>query len=437
MTPAARVAATIELLDRVADSARPADGVVAAFFRGRRYIGSKDRAAIAERLYAALRHHARLGWWLRRHGHSDDGRARIIALLALVEGLPAAEIAAMFDGGQYAPARIDDAERHLLARIEGQSLEQADMPDEVRWECPEWAVDPLRAQFGDAVKVETAALLAPAPLDLRVNEAKAARDDVLSALVEDGIAAEKTPMSPLGIRIAGRPPLGGHPLFRDGRFEVQDEGSQLVSLLVDARPGQQVVDFCAGAGGKSLALAARMAGKGRVVACDVSEGRLIRAKERMKRAGIDNIEPRHLSSERDKWVKRQKGKFDRVLIDAPCSGVGAWRRNPDSRWRDTSIDRLTALQESILASAGRLVKPGGLLIYATCSLLPPENEDRVAAFRAAHPDFEVVPVAEMWAATIGGPCPSEGPFLLLTPARHGTDGFFAAILRRAAGPGSA
>lgn len=434
MTPAARVAATIELLDRITESGRPADGTVAAFFRSRRYIGSKDRADIAERVYSVMRHHARLGWWLARLGHSDDGRARVLASLALIEGRPAVEIAGMFDGGQYAPARIDDAEREVLAKIDGLSVDHPEMPDSDRWECPDWAFGPLHEAFGDTTGAEAAALLSPAPLDLRVNEAKAVREDVLSALLEDGIAAEETPLSPLGIRIKGRPPLGAHPLFRNGSFEVQDEGSQLVSLLVDARSGQQVVDFCAGAGGKTLALAARMAGKGRVVACDVSEGRLIRAKERMKRAGIDNVEPKHLTSERDKWVKRQKGKFDRVLIDAPCSGVGAWRRNPDSRWRDTSIDRLSALQDSILASAGRLVKPGGRLIYATCSLLPPENEDRIAAFLADHADFEVLPVAEMWAATIGGACPSDGPFLLLTPARHDTDGFFAAILRRKADP---
>ncbi|NNG03850.1 MAG: RsmB/NOP family class I SAM-dependent RNA methyltransferase [Inquilinus sp.] len=430
MTPAARVAATIELLDRIAEIARPADGVVSAFFRGRRYIGSKDRADIAERVYAVLRHQARLGWWLARLGHSDDGRARVMASLALIDGRSAADIAGLFDGGQYAPARIDAAEREMLARIDGQSIDHPEMPDAARWECPDWAAGPLRAVFGESTEAEAAALLLPAPLDLRVNEAKATREEVLTALAQDGIGAEPTPLSPLGIRVAGRPPLGAHPLFRNGSIEVQDEGSQLVALLVDARSGQQIVDFCAGAGGKTLALAARMAGKGRVVACDVSEGRLIRAKERMKRAGIDNVEPKKLTSERDKWVKRQKGKFDRVLIDAPCSGVGAWRRNPDSRWRPTDIDRLTALQASILSSAGRLVKPGGLLIYATCSLLPPENEERVAAFLAAHADFEIVPVAEAWAVTIGGECPSDGPFLLLTPARHGTDGFFAAILRR-------
>lgn len=430
MTPSARIQASIELLDGVFETPRPADGVVSAFFRSRRYIGGGDRAAIAERVYAVLRHHARLGWWLEGLGMPGDARARVIAWLALGEGQDAAAIARLFSGDRYAPAPLEAAERQAVSALAGQAMEPAEMPEPVRAECPDWAAGPLRRSFGDAFVDEMRALLSPAPLDLRVNELKSDRDEVRSTLRAGGVEARPTDLSPLGLRVDGRPPLAGSPLFRNGVIEVQDEGSQLLALLVDAQPGMQVVDFCAGAGGKALAIAARMRGKGRVVACDVSEGRLIRAKERIRRAGIDNIEPRTLSSERDKWVKRQKGKFDRVLVDAPCSGTGAWRRNPDARWRDTDLSALTALQENILDSASRLVRPGGRLVYATCSLLAEENEDRVAAFLAAHPDFRAVPVGAVWAGAVGGDCPVDGPYLRLTPARHRTDGFFAAIMER-------
>ncbi len=431
MTPAARIAATIELLDAMFATERPADGVASAYFRSRRFIGAKDRGAIAERVYAVLRHRARLTWWLDRAGHIDrGGRGLTIAHLALVEQMSVAALTERFCGGRFGPAPLEAAELRLTRAVEGHTVDHPAMPRPVRTECPDWAAAPLQAAFGDRFEVELAALLDPAPLDLRVNEIRGMRDEVRAALAAGGIPAEPTPLSPLGLRILGRPPLAHHPLFRNGIVEVQDEGSQLVALLTDARPGQQVADFCAGAGGKALALAARMRGKGRVVACDVSEGRLIRARERLRRAGIDNVEPRLLSGEADKWIKRQKGKFDRVLVDAPCSGSGAWRRNPDARWRPIDLGSLTALQGRLLASAARLVKPGGRLVYATCSLLPDENEDRIAAFLDGHPEFRPVAVRAVWAEAVGTPCPAGGPLLHLTPARHGTDGFFVAILER-------
>lgn len=432
MTPAARVAASVDLLDQVLRSPRPADGVVSAYFRSKRYIGSKDRVAVAERLYAALRHHARLGWWLDRVGHSDGARPRLIAELTLAEGLPPDNVGRLFEDGRYADGALSEFERQLAERLGGQALDHPDMPGPVRAECPDWAAEPLKRAFPDSFETELLALLEPAPSNLRVNVFKANRDDVLAELEKMGVAASATSLSPLGIRVEGRPPLAGSPLFRSGAIEVQDEGSQLVALLVDAHPGQQVADFCAGAGGKALALAAAMANKGRVVACDVSEGRLTRAKERIKRAGADNVEPRLLVTERDRWVKRQKGKFDRVLVDAPCSGSGAWRRNPDARWRSMDLANLTALQTRILDSAQRLVKPGGRLVYATCSLLPDENEDRVAGFLTEHPEFSIVPMETVWTQVLGTKPPGDGPFLRLTPARHGTDGFFVAILERAA-----
>ncbi|HET8726793.1 MAG TPA: RsmB/NOP family class I SAM-dependent RNA methyltransferase [Alphaproteobacteria bacterium] len=431
MTPSARIQASIELLDAIFDTPRPADGVVAAFFRSRRYIGSGDRADVSERVYAILRHHARLGWWLERAGLPPvGGRLRVTAWLVLADGMGPKEIGRLFSGDRYAPAPPTEIEQALIRTLKGQQIDHPDMPFAVRAECPGWAAEPLRRAFGDWFDAELEALLSPAPLDIRVNELKSLRNDVQKSLKASGVSAEPTRLSPLGLRVEGRPPLAGHGLFKAGVIEVQDEGSQILALLADARPGMQVVDFCAGAGGKALAMAARMRGKGRIVACDVSEGRLIRAKERVRRAGIDNIEPKTLSSERDKWVKRQKGKFDRVLIDAPCSGTGAWRRNPDARWRDTDLSALTKLQADILESASRLAKPGGRVIYATCSLLPDENEDRIASFLKDHQEFRPLPVPEVWGEAVGGACPGDGPFLRLTPARHRTDGFFVAILER-------
>ncbi len=431
MTPDARIAATIELLDEIIASERPADAVVAAYFRRRRYIGAKDRGNVAERIYATLRHHARLGWWLARTGHADSARARVIAELVLAERMSANDVAARFSGRQYAPAPLTGAEDRLAAALATHTPDHPDMAVAVRGECPDWAAEPLQARFGDRVETELAGLLRAAPLDLRVNELKGTSPaDVAARLADVGVEAAPTPLSPVGLRVRGRPPLAGQALFRGGTVEVQDEGSQLVALLADVRPGHQVVDFCAGAGGKALAMAARMGNKGRVVACDVSERRLIRARQRLRRAGADNIEPKLLTSERDRWVNRQKCKFDRVLVDAPCSGTGAWRRHPDARWRPVDLVALTALQDRILASAARLVKPGGRLIYATCSLLPAENDARVAAFLDTEDDFTVVPVTAVWGDAVGGECPSPGPYLHLTPARHGTDGFFAAVLER-------
>ncbi|HEV7370998.1 RsmB/NOP family class I SAM-dependent RNA methyltransferase [Arenibaculum sp.] len=434
MTPGARHQAAIELLDEVAATPRPADAVISAYFRSRRYIGSKDRSAVAEKVYAVLRRHARLRWWLERNGHGADGRALVIADEILANGRAADAVARSFDGARFSPPPFTPAETRLARALETHTLEHPHMPEETRAEVPDWASGPLRDALGDAFAAEAAALREPAPLDLRVNPVKGSREHALALLAGMGVEAEATRWSPLGIRVRGRPPVSTSEPFRNGLFEIQDEGSQLVALLAGARPGQQVVDFCAGAGGKTLAMAAAMENKGRVIACDVLARRLERAAERFRRAGLHNIETRALSSERDPWVKRHKGRFDRVLVDAPCSGTGTWRRNPDSRWRPLGpgLGELVPLQEGILDSAARLVKPGGRLVYATCSLLPEENDRRVEAFLAAHPEFTVVPMPLAWAETIGTEPPGAGPYLALTPARHETDGFFAAVLERAA-----
>ncbi|MEI6558392.1 MAG: RsmB/NOP family class I SAM-dependent RNA methyltransferase [Rhodospirillaceae bacterium] len=436
------MAAAIELLAEIAAISRPADAVASAFFRARRFIGAKDRSAVAEAVYTVLRRHARLGWWLTRSGfdeatagHTGQSRARVIANAILAEGRQAASVERLFDGGHFNPEPFSAAESRVARALDHHTLEHPEMPEAVRAECPDWAEPGLRRALGGRFLPELLALTGPAPLDLRVNPLRAGRDAVLAGLAEAGITAQPCRLSPLGLRVEGRPAIAGLDLFRAGAIEIQDEGSQLVALLADARPGHQVVDFCAGAGGKALAMAAAMNNRGRIVACDVLGNRLKRAAERLRRGGLHNVETRALSSARDPWVKRHKGMFDRVLVDAPCTGTGTWRRNPDSRWRPLGpgLADLVTLQAEILDSAARLVRPGGRLIYATCSMLAEENEDQIAGFLEGHAEFMPLPLPELWRAVFGTPSPLEGPWLRLTPARHDTDGFFAAVLvRRAA-----
>jgi 16S rRNA (cytosine967-C5)-methyltransferase len=426
----ARLQATLDLLHEVDSVARPADAVVSDWFRARRFIGDKDRGPISETLYALLRHHARLGWWLAKHGHKDTPRSRLLAYLALVRGQTRDQIDGLFNGERHAPDVLTDDERTLLSKLQGSAIDHPDMPDDVRGECPPWAADALRKRFGGDFAREMDASLAPPPLDLRVNSVKSTREIMLGALRGLGLDAEPCRMAPFGIRIEKRPSLSGLPMLKDGEVEIQDEGSQLVAMLVGAKPGERVVDFCAGAGGKTLAIAAQMNNRGRVIACDVLANRLKRSTERFRRAGLHNIQTQPLASETDKWVKRHKGTFDRVLVDAPCSGTGTWRRNPDARWRmlGPGLEALLPLQARILASAARLVRPGGRLVYATCSMLAEENEEQVAAFLAAHPAFRVVPLKEVAPEITDSAHPD---YLSLTPARHGTDGFFAAVMQRA------
>lgn len=430
MTPAARLQATLDLMHDVENVARPADAVVSAWFRSHRQIGDADRGVIAELLYALLRHHARLGWWLAKQGCEVTPRNRLLAWLALAESKTPEQVAGLFSGASAAPAALSDPERALLTKLRGGTIAHPAMPEEVRCECPSWAAGPLRRRFGDSFPREMAALLTPPPLDLRVNPLQATREAMLRALQRLGLPAEATRMAPCGIRVTERPSLARLPMLKTGEVEIQDEGSQLVAMLVGARPGERVVDFCAGAGGKTLAIAAQMENKGHIIACDVLANRLKRSAERFRQAGLHNIETKPLTSEKDPWVKRHKGGFDRVLVDAPCSGTGTWRRNPDARWRalGAGLETLLPLQASILASAARLVKPGGRLVYATCSMLSEENEEQVAAFLAAHAAFHVVPLHDVAQQLKESAHPD---YLSLTPARHGTDGFFGAVMQRA------
>ena len=431
MTPGARLQAAIELLDDIARGGA-ADAAASAYFRARRYIGAKDRAAITERLYAVLRGRARLDWWLAHIAATvgePTARPRVLAALMLIEGLSPARVAELCDGRAYGPARLSADEQRALAALVGRTLDHPEQPEWVRGEFPAW----LQAADDAPSAGELGALNQSAPLDLRVNALAGSRDQALAGLTAAGIVAAPTPLSPLGLRVVGRPALGQQAIFHDGLVEVQDEGSQLVALLADARPGQAVLDLCAGAGGKTLALAAAMRNRGRLIACDVSAKRLERAVKRLRRAGVHNVERRALDPEGAGWLKRQAGRFDRVLVDAPCSGTGTWRRNPDMKWRigPDDIVALRRVQDELLDRASKLVKPGGRLIYATCSLLAAENEQAIGAFLERHPGYRVVPVDQVWASVLPGRCPVDGPYLRLSPARHGTDGFFAAILEAA------
>ena len=429
MISAARRQAALEILELIDSTGQSADRAVAGYLRGRRYIGGGDRRAILEQVYGVLRGQARLDWWILRAGGEVGPRTRLLAWLALTQGETLESLAQDFLGQRHGPQPLNESEKNLLRYLDGKDLSDGSQSESVAFELPEWAVGELRAGLGDRFEQEAAALREPAAVDLRVNTLKSDRETARRALAAEGVEAAPTLLSPLGLRLETRKPIAATKVFSEGMVEVQDEGSQLVVQLVEAAPGLRVVDFCAGAGGKTLALAADMENKGQLLALDVSEGRLRRAKARFRRSGAHNIETRTLRNERDPWLKRRKQAFDRVLVDAPCSGSGTWRRNPDAKWRLRSADleTLADLQGRILESAARLVKPGGRLVYATCSLFALENEKRVEAFLEAHPDFSLLPASEVLPRVAEGRGDS---WLKLLPGRDGTDGFFAAVLRR-------
>ncbi|MBW4024245.1 MAG: RsmB/NOP family class I SAM-dependent RNA methyltransferase [Proteobacteria bacterium] len=426
MTPNARLAAAIALLEAVAAAPRkPADAVANDFFRQRRFIGSGDRREVSDQVWSVLRHQRRLYWWIERAQGQPSPRLAVAAL-AVLTGRPDGDVARMFNGGRYAPEPLTEAEAEILRRLNDHNLEHPGMPDAVRLEVPDWIMPLLVARFGRDTDREVAAMLAPAPLDLRVNLLKGDRTAALAALAAEGIAAEPTALSPWGLRIAGRRPVVTGEAFRSGLVEIQDEGSQIVALLADAQPGMRILDYCAGAGGKTLAMAMTMENRGHILAADTSAHRLEGAVRRLRRAGVHNVE-QHLLVAGDKWAKRRRETCDRVLVDAPCTGTGTWRRNPDARLRlaETDLSELVEKQAAILHDASRFLRVGGRLVYATCSLLRPENEDQVDRFLAQHAGFALAEQMPPGLEGIG-----EGGMVRLTPARHGTDGFFAAVLER-------
>ena len=401
-------AAAAELLRLAA----PADQTLSAYFRKHRNLGQKDRAFVAETAFAVLRRKRSL----ESAAGSAEPAALVVAALVRVLGF----------SGRVLDGLVDP---DLLAKLRAASK---DVPDAVRADLPDWLWQRIEAQHGreEAMRIAQG-LLNPAPLDLRANLARTTRDDVLARLQHDGIEAHATKYAPAGVRLAGKPAINNHALFRDGLIEVQDEGSQILAWLVAPRRGEMIADYCAGAGGKTLALAMLMRGSGRVYAMDVSAKRLAALSPRAARAQVSNIHPLALSGDNDARAKRLAGKLERVLVDAPCSGFGTLRRNPDLKWRHgpTAIDELAQKQARILQAAARLVKHGGRLVYATCSILQEENEAVVDAFQRGAPDFKPLSCAALLAAQ---KIPLDtGERLRLWPHVHGTDGFFAAAFERA------
>jgi 16S rRNA (cytosine967-C5)-methyltransferase len=328
-------------------------------------------------------------------------------------------------------SQLSDAEKAWLTALKAQDLDT--LPMGVRADLPDWVIDRMRKHMSDEeILLLARSLQQPAPLDLRVNSMKAPRQGVLDRLEHDQIAAQPTRYSPLGVRLREKPALNQHPMFLDGAVEVQDEGSQLLGMLVEPRRGEMVVDFCAGAGGKTLQMGAAMDSTGRLYAFDVSDKRLANLGPRLKRSGLSNVFPQRIAGENDAKVKRLRGKIDRVLVDAPCTGLGTLRRNPDLKFRQTaeSVVELNAKQTAILDAAASLVKPGGRLVYGTCSLLTEENEEVVAGFLASHADFRVVNAAEVLERQGVKVPDAGGEYLKLLPHKHDTDGFFAAVLER-------
>jgi 16S rRNA (cytosine967-C5)-methyltransferase len=406
-----------EVLREILRFTAPADVTLSRYFKDHPRLGGRERGAIAECVYAVLRHKsfftdfAGAGATMRR-----------LTLLGMAEAIGADSLGGLTEDEVAFLARIKEIDRSLL-------------PPKKLANLPDWLYDKFVAQYGEEETLALAAVLnTPAPLDLRVNSLKTDRDKVIAELATAPIAAEPTPYSALGLRIWKKPALQNLPLFKEGAIEVQDEGSQVLAQLLGARRGEMVVDFCAGAGGKTLAIGAIMRNTGRLYAFDVSEKRLTKLKPRLARSGLSNVHPVVIAHERDAKVKRLAGKIDRVLVDAPCSGMGTLRRNPDVKWRQQpeGIAELTEKQASILDGAARLVKFGGRLVYATCSLLDEENDGIVQGFLASHPDFELVPMHKVLHEQR---IPLEmGDYLKMLPHKHGTDGFFAAVLERKAAP---
>jgi 16S rRNA (cytosine967-C5)-methyltransferase len=418
MHPNALLDLATELLRAVLKLDQPADAVVSAFFRQHRALGSRERHTLAETAYTVLRQRL-----LLQHLAQSGSGALERRLAAL----------AWQGSDSFLRSALGPHEQAWLADVN--KIDRSTLPDKLRHNLPDWLATPLRETLGDEFWPLVDALAAPAPLDLRVNVLKAKREDVQRTLAEAGISAAPTPHSPWGLRVQGKPALNKMEVFTGGSVEVQDEGSQLLALLTDPKRGEMVVDFCAGAGGKTLALGAAMRNTGRLYAFDVSGHRLDALKPRLARSGLSNVHPAQIAHERDDRVKRLAGKIDRVLVDAPCSGLGTLRRNPDLKWRQSpkAVEELVAKQGAILASAARLLKPGGRLVYATCSLLAAENEQIAEAFNAAQAaNFEPLPAqAALEAARVNDAAPLvAGPYLRLWPQRHQTDGFFAAVWQR-------
>jgi len=415
--PPAILGNTEEVLREILRFTAPADTTLSRYFKDHPRLGSRERGAVAEGIYAVLRNKS---FFTDFAEAGSSPTMRRLTIMGLAEAMGVDSLGGLTDDETAFLNRINEIDRTL-------------MPVQMRSNLPKWLFDKFVAQYGQEETLALAhALNQPAPLDLRVNSIKNTREEVMARLLEAPVAAEPTPYAPLGLRVLKKPALQNLPVFKDGGIEVQDEGSQILSQIVGAKRGEMVVDFCAGAGGKTLALGALMRNTGRLYAFDVSEKRLAKLKPRMARSGLSNVHPVQIAHERDAKVKRLAGKIDRVLVDAPCSGMGTLRRNPDVKWRQKE-DAILEMQEKqigILDGAARLLKGGGRLVYATCSLLAEENQRVAENFLATHPEFELVPMSKVLAEQ---KIPLEmGDYLVLLPHIHQTDGFFAAVFERKA-----
>lgn len=422
MHPKALLDACSELVKLTLQFEHPADSVVSRYFRDHRNLGPRERATLAETAYMVLRKKT-LFESLARSGSGP--KERRMAILG-------------FHGPRnFLKSALSEQEIKWVDECD--AIQPEELMAQHRHNLPQWMADAIQAQVGDQFEQLAASMLEAAPLDLRVNALSAKRDAVQKELAKSGIKAEPTPYSPWCLRIAEKPALTRLDAFQEGRIEVQDEGSQLLALVLDAKRGEMVVDFCAGAGGKTLAIGAQMRNTGRLYAFDVSAHRLEALKPRLARSGLSNVHPAALAHERDERVKRLSGKIDRVLVDAPCSGLGTLRRNPDLKWRidPAAITELNAKQTAILDSAARMVKSGGRLVYATCSVLLEENEHVAQVFQAAHPDFVPMDAGEVLAqlkvenaASLCAGGETGTQYVRLWPHAHQTDGFFAAVWQR-------
>jgi len=425
LRPAARLQAAIEIIDRIRQGLFPPDRILAQTWRERRYAGAKDRVAIAGLVYAVLR---QWGVVAALAGPGCAARRACLALLATRRLPDVPDPAAAFAGEAYGPAALSAAEAAWVAEL---GAEPGSPPAWAVANLPAWLEAAYRQRFGEAFALETAALNRPAPLDLRVNGLRATREAVAAELAAAGIVASPTTYAPLGLRLPGPVRLQHLPAYRQGRVEVQDEGSQVAAALVGAAAGETVVDLCAGAGGKSLAMAAAMADRGQLHCFDTDATRLAEAAGRLARAGATLARCRPLSGDH-RELAALRGRCDRVLVDAPCSGTGTGRRDPLVAWRLTpaGLTDLAALQGRLLDLAAELLRPGGQLVYVTCSVLEAENEAVVGEFLEQNRHFAPRPLAGAWQRHLHGEMPGSGRTLLLTPHRHGTDGFFVAAMGR-------
>jgi 16S rRNA (cytosine967-C5)-methyltransferase len=428
MQPAARITAIIELVSNFMDMLEegrktPIDGYLAKYFRENRYIGSHDRGEISGLFYFIVRNYAALNWWAVQHTFTPHPRILTLFAAIFTGKYSPSTLQEICNGERFAPATLKKSEIEALQIASNSELSNDKMPDDVRLNVPKWWFQTIKSHYSDMTEDLLKAMSLEAPTDIRANALKTNKHELKKILKTQGVLAEEIEHVEHGLRINRRAGLFGLEAFQNGLFEIQDAGSQIVSNLVAAKAGDKVIDFCAGAGGKTLAIAANMAGKGRILALDVSAHRMQDMSKRLKRANVQNTQVKQIVNEKDEWLKRHKYSADYVLIDAPCTGCGTWRRNPDMKWRteEKDLQELLTIQQNILLSASKLLKNSGKLIYATCSILPEENQQQIDNFLLVNQDFKISQIDF---------ANNKYDYLQLLPNLHQTDGFFACVLEK-------